>query len=246
MPPNKVRQIADTLREQILSGVYGRGRLPAGKDLAKEFGVTRDTIQKVMTRLEAEGLLESTGERGAIIRRSRIRIPGITARFDQTIEKLGYTAIERDIEKPAIVPAPAEIAEALGIAEGTSVAHRFRKQGIVQDSVEVFYRLAENFYPTTLVDGDILDLMQRDERADVLLAIKTKHHKAIARTHEDVIGRLPTTSEEDELGILTYAPVLEVRRINYAEDDTVIMVNKIIFVANYFVLGYDYAVPHWK
>jgi GntR family transcriptional regulator len=246
MPVNKVRQVADELRAQILAGAYGKGRLPAGKDLAREYGVSRDAIQKVMTRLEAEGLLESVGERGAIIRRSRIRMPGITPRFDQTIEKLGYVAAERNIGEPAIVSAPTEVAEAMGVPEGTPVAHRFRKQGIRQDETEIFYRLAENFYPTTLVDEEILALMQKDERADVLLAIRNKYNKVIARTHEDVIGRLPTTPEEDVLGILTYTPVLEIRRVNYAEDDTVIMVNKIIFVANFFVLSYDYSVPHWK
>jgi hypothetical protein len=40
--------------------------------------------------------------------------------------------------------------------------------------------------------------------------------------------------------------VLEVSRISYAEDDAVIMINKIIFVANLFVLSYDYPTGHWK
>lgn len=246
MPANKVGQIADDLRNQILSGRYGEGRLPTGKDLAKQFGASRDTIQKVMTRLEAEGLLESVGERGAIVRRSRIRMPGITPRFDQALEKLGYVSVEKNVGSPDIVPAPVEVAEAMGIPEGTPVAHRLRKQGIVQDEKDVFYRLTENFYPTTLVDEEILALMQRDERADVLLAIRNKYNKVIGSTHEDVIARLPTTPEEEALKIITYVPVLEVRRINYTEDRTVIMVNKIIYVANYFVLSYDYPVSHWK
>lgn len=246
MPANKVRKITDELRNQILSGVFGEGRLPTGQELAKRFSSTRDTIQKVVTRLEAEGLLESVGERGTVIRRSRVRMPGITPRFDLELEKLGYTAIEKNVEKPTVIPAPAEVAEAMGVPEGTPVAHRLRKQGIAQDKTEVIYRLTENFYPTTLVDEKILALMQRDERADVLLAIRDKYNKAITRTHEDVIGRLPTTPEEEALKIITYTPVLEVRRISYAEDNTVVMVNKIIFVANYFVLSYDYAVPHWK
>src|SRR5260370_36703457 len=106
MPANKVRQVADELRAQILAGAYGKGRLPAGKDLAKEYGVSRDAIQKVMTRLEAEGLLESTGERGAVIRRSRGRIPGIVPRFDQELEKLRDVAADRAGEKPALVPGP--------------------------------------------------------------------------------------------------------------------------------------------
>ena len=140
-------------------------------------------MQKVMTRIEAEGLLESVGERGSIIRRSRIRMPGITPRFDQAIEQLGYTAVEKDIEKPAIISAPVEVAEAMGIPEGTPVAHRYRKQGIVQNEAEIFYRLTENFYPTILVDDEILALMQKDKRADVLLAIRDKYNKVIARTH---------------------------------------------------------------
>ncbi len=87
--------------------------------------------------------------------------------------------------------------------------------------------------------------MQRDERYDVLLAIKEEHGQAVVRIHEDVIGRLPTTREEELLNIVTYAPVIEVQRINYAVDDTVIMVNKIIFVASHSVLSYDYPVAHW-
>ena len=249
MPERKVGQLVDALREQILAGRFGEGRLPTGKDLAKRFGASRDTIQKVLTRLEAEGLLEGIGDRGAIISRSRVRIPGLTARFDLAIQEQGYDPYEKNIDIPAVVPAPPEVARAMLVEEGTPVVRRFRVQGVKQqdgrDLIETPYRLAENFYPTTLTDDEILELMQKDERADVLKAIKDKYNKAIARTHEDVIGRLPTTREEELLKIITYAPLLEVRRINYTQDDTVIMVNKIIFVANFFVLSYDYLVPHW-
>jgi DNA-binding GntR family transcriptional regulator len=249
MPASKVGQIADDLRNQILSGVYGKGRLPTGRELAKEFGASRDTIQKVLTRLEAEGILEGVGERGAVIRRSRIRIPGLTNRFDFTIQEQGYDPFEENIDPPASVPAPPEVAKALAVKEGTPVIRRFRKQGSREgegkDTIKTIYRLAENFYPSTLVDETILEQMQKDERYDVLLAIKKKHNQAIVRVHEDVIGRLPTAHEEELLNIVTYAPVIEVQRTNYANDGTVVMFNKIIFVANYFILSYDYPVSHW-
>ncbi|SRR6266516_451688 len=153
MPANKVGQIADALRDQILAKRFGEGRLPTGKDLAKRFGVSRDTIQKVLTRLEAEGLLEGVGERGAVIRRSNVRIPGSTARFDLAIQEQGYDPFEENIDPPALVPAPLEVARALGVEEGIPVVRRFRVQGAQQqdgrDIIKTPYKLAENFYPVT-------------------------------------------------------------------------------------------------
>lgn len=244
-----VPEVAEALRERIQAGDFGRyGRLPHAGDLAKEYQVSRDTINRAIKLLQAEGYLESRGEgtRGVVISRSRVRIQGITARFDLELEKLGLIAAESNIGEPAIVPAPASVASALGISQGTSVVRRFRKQGAIQDGTVIPYRLAENFYPTTLADATFLEQMQKDERFDVILAIKERYGKAPAHVHEDVIGRLPTGQERQLLSITPQTPILEVSRVNYADDDTVIMVNKIIFVANFFVLSYDYPTGHWK
>ena len=244
-----VPEVAEALRERIQAGDFGRyGRLPPASDLAKEYQVSRDSINRAIKLLQAEGYLESRGEgtRGVVISRSRVRIQGITARFDLELQKLGLVATESNIDEPAIVPAPVQVARALGASEGIPVVRRFRKQGAIQDGTVTPYRLAENFYPTTLADAAILEQMQRDERFDVILAIREKYGKAPARVHEDVIGRLPTGLERQLLNITPQTPVLEVSRVSYAEDDTVIMVNKLIFVANLFILSYDYPTSHWK
>ncbi len=244
-----VTEVAEALRERILAGDYGQfGRLPPAVDLANQFHVSRDTVNRALKLLQAEGYLESRGEskRGVVISRSRVRIQGITARFDLELQKLGLVATESNIDEPAIVPAPPQVAKALGIAKGVPVVRRFRKQGAEQEGTVMPYRLAENFYPTTLVDESILDQMQKDERLDVILAIGEKYGKVPVRVHEDVIGRLPTNQERQLLNITPQTPVLEVGRVSYTEDDTVIMMNKIIFVANLFVLSYDYPTGHWK
>ena len=86
--------------------------------------------------------------------------------------------------------------------------------------------------------------MQQDENVNVLSAIKEIHGKNAKRVHEDVIGRLPTQDEQDLLKIVRSTPVLEVHRTYFAEDNTtVVMYCRIIFVASYFVLSYDYAAP---
>ncbi len=244
-----VTEVAEELRKRIQAGEYGqRGRLSPAGDLANEFHVSRDTINRALKLLQAEGYLESRGEnrRGVIISRSRIRIQGVTARFDQELQKFGLTPVESNIDEPAIISAPPEIASVLGVAEGTSIVRRFRKQGAQQGDTIIPYRLAENFYPTTLADKAILEQMQKDDRFDVILAIREKYGKAPVRVHEDVIGRLPTNQERQLLNITPQTPVLEVNRVNYAENGMVVMVNKIIFVANLFILSYDYPTEHWK
>jgi GntR family transcriptional regulator len=244
-----ITEITEALRERILAGDFGQfGRLPTAIDLANQFHVSRDTINRAIKLLQAEGYLESRGEgkRGVIISRSRARIQGITARFDQELQKFGLIASEADVDEPTIIPAPSEVAKALGVAKGASVIRRFRKQGAEQKGAVTPYRLAENFYSTALVDESILSQMQKDEHFDVILAIKDKYGKYPVHVHEDVIGRLPTNQERQLLNITPQTPVLEVNRISYAEDDTVIMVNKITFVANLFVLSYDYPTDHWK
>jgi DNA-binding GntR family transcriptional regulator len=243
-PDVKVDTIADAFRERILSGQYGTsGRLPSLRMLADEFGTTRETMNKVVQRLQAEGLLVSHGRAGVFVSKPRTRIPGITARFDLYLQEQGLTPIETNIDEPDIVSAPPEVAKVFGIAEDAPVVRRIRLQGTATTP----YRLAENFYPVDLAGGMILEQMRKDARFDVLLAIKEAYNKVIKRVHEDVIGRLPTSREQELLKIVRNAPVLEVQRTNYAEDDdtTVIMFNSIIFVASHFVLSYDYTTPLW-
>src|SRR5579884_3376330 len=93
-----VAEVAEFLRERILAGDFGQfGRLPPAIDLANQFHVSRDTINRALKLLQAEGYLESRGEnrRGVIISRSRIRIQGITARFDQELQKFGLTPVRQ-------------------------------------------------------------------------------------------------------------------------------------------------------
>lgn len=242
-PDVKVDDIADAFRQRILAGEYGTsGRLPSLRLLSEEYSTTRETMNKVVQRLQAEGLLVSQGRAGVFVSKPRTRIPGITARFDLYLQEQGLAPIETNIDEPAVVSVSSEVAKVFGIAEGAPVVRRMRLQGTSTTP----YRLAENFYPVDLAGGPILEHMQKDARLDVLIAIHETYGKVIKRVHEDVIGRLPTSREQEVLKIVRNAPVLEVRRTNFAEDDvTVIMFNRIIFVASHFVLSYDYTTPLW-
>ncbi len=243
-PDTKMDVIADAFRQRILDGEFGTaGRMPSLRLLAEEYGTTHETMNKVVQLLQADGLLFSKGRAGVFVNKPRTRVPGITARFDLFLQEQGLSPLEENIGEPSVVSAPADVARVLGLDEGAEVIRRLRRQGTTTTP----YRLAENYYPLTLAGGHILESMKADARLDVLLAIKEVHGKVIKRVHEDVIGRLPTSHEQELLKIVRNTPVLEVQRTNYAEDDdkTVLMFNRILFVASYFVLSYEYTTPLW-
>jgi len=71
MPANqpKYRDIADTLRGEILGGGYGVGDpFPKEFDLCDRFAVSRHTVRSALSCLEAEGLLKRNKATGTVIR----------------------------------------------------------------------------------------------------------------------------------------------------------------------------------
>jgi DNA-binding GntR family transcriptional regulator len=53
-------RVADDLRVRMANGTYPlRSFLPSQRDLAEEYGVSRDTVQRVLRDLANEGWIES-------------------------------------------------------------------------------------------------------------------------------------------------------------------------------------------
>ena len=244
-PDTKMDTLANELRERVQRGVFGTaGRLPSLRMLADEFGTTNETMNKVVQLLQAEGVLLSQGRAGVFVHPQLTRVPGLTKRFDKHLEDMGLTPVEKNIGTPAFELAPLEVAKVFEVPENTPILRRKRRQG----TSAIHYRLAENYYAPDLVDEEVLERIREDERYDVLEHIKEKHHETIKRVHDDVYARLPTPEEQEQLSIVRHTPVIEIKRISYSaqEDGSVIMYSRIIFVASYFFLSYDYSVPFWE
>ncbi|MDX3003238.1 GntR family transcriptional regulator [Kribbella solani] len=61
-------QVADALRDAIRSGELPAGtKLPAGRDLAKQWGIALMTARKALDQLRAEGLVFSQQGRGVFV-----------------------------------------------------------------------------------------------------------------------------------------------------------------------------------
>ncbi len=65
----RYRQIADDLRDAILSGRLPHGaRVPSEERLCQEHGVSRTTVRKAIDVLKGEGLVEVRAPRGTFVR----------------------------------------------------------------------------------------------------------------------------------------------------------------------------------
>lgn len=61
-------QIIEDIKFRILSGVYKTDdKIPAVRDLALEYGVNPNTVQKAFTELERDGLLQSRRTSGRYV-----------------------------------------------------------------------------------------------------------------------------------------------------------------------------------
>ncbi|VTU19311.1 FadR/GntR family transcriptional regulator [Variovorax sp. PBL-E5] len=87
-PQRLYRQIADQLRTLIAKGEFATGaRLPAERDLAKQFGVSRPSVREALIALEVEGRVEvRTGSGVYVLDRSK--------RSGTPVEVMGWGPLE--------------------------------------------------------------------------------------------------------------------------------------------------------
>jgi DNA-binding FadR family transcriptional regulator len=123
-------QIADQVRSLIAAGEFPRGsRLPAERELAKRFGVSRPTLREALIALEVEGYVdvrpgsgivvttpksaapEGSGEEGPLeILRARILIEGeIAAEAAEIMKPQEIAALEQILVAMKVADEPARV-----------------------------------------------------------------------------------------------------------------------------------------
>jgi DNA-binding transcriptional regulator YhcF (GntR family) len=92
--------VENALRERLESGAFGLNQyLPPQRELAEEYGVSRDTIQRVLRRLTEEGWLESrqgSGVKVVKVPRTRLTRTRPEARGRVSLGPLINRAFEQD------------------------------------------------------------------------------------------------------------------------------------------------------
>ncbi|MGC4911220.1 GntR family transcriptional regulator [Streptomyces cyaneofuscatus] len=128
LPP--YQQVIAHVRGQIESGALGAGALiPSDRQMAAEWGISRATAQKVIAALRAEGLVET--EHGVGTRVRELPTPRHASGHDRAASVRRSGRIYRQgeyarIVSAAVVPAPSDVAEVLGIEVGADAIKRVR------------------------------------------------------------------------------------------------------------------------
>lgn len=116
------RQVADQIRQSVLTGLAANERLPAEAELATRFGVNRHTVRSAIAALEKEGILRAEQGRGTFLNdRKRLRYPiGRRTRFSSGLEDQARTRSGKLLSSETL-PAPPHIARALSLPAGAPV-----------------------------------------------------------------------------------------------------------------------------
>ncbi len=236
MTDTKIDILAERLRERIRNGEFGTsGRIPPHRVLAEQLNTTRETVNKVVQLLQSEGLLVSR-DKSVYVRPPLIKLPAFVANFDQYIKDHGEEPVSMFLEKPDLVSMPGSIAKLMGRKEGEMVPHRLLRQGIKYPSGIVYYRLSENFYNPDLIKGEIFRGLQSDPQFNTWTAMKDTYGIEVLRSKNVAVARLATLQEQDYLEVVRGTPVLDLHRVQLAQNDLAVMVNKLVFVGSLFEL----------
>lgn len=201
-------QIANVLQARIFSGRYAPGtRLGPGHELAREFHVSGLTIRKALAVLQKDNLIETRRGLGTFVATAArpVAPTALNVFLDDILsrtEVLTTAYVEQDE-----VDAPLAVAEALGIAAGTSVVRVQRRvgYGVTPDGVWVVYFLPPDVWqrirPADLRRDTLLRLI--DDAPGLRLAggLQTVH--AVAADHETAT----------RLGVAPGAAILRVERL---------------------------------
>lgn len=207
------RQIAAALRQRIRSGDLPAGdRLPSIPALAESYGVAKQTVQRAIDQLRVDGLLITRPGSGTYVRGTRRRLNRLSrgrygarrgyhvdlaARYRQELVEVGHA------------PAPAEVAGAFGVPDGTSlVVRRYRVRTDDGQPAEIgaSWFLAPDADGTSLVEPAAFGRPLYQEVEESL-------GRRYATATDHLSARLPSRDEAESLHIRPDTPVLHLLHV---------------------------------
>src|SRR5215213_3742651 len=220
--------VAEALQRAISDKTYKPGdQLPSESELVAQFGTSRPTVRRALRELRLRGLIRTRPGKGSFVRTPSPIAITLTAEnyrryqregrrgFDAQVREQGHRPRQEIIEV-ATIPAPAEVAERLGIKAGAAVVIR-RLRFMVDDQP---VQLVSVYYDPALVAGSKLEQPVLIE--DGVHAELRRLGVQITRFVEDFQGaRLPDTDEQRLLQLPSGVPVTRNIRTAYAGDQPV-------------------------
>lgn len=216
-------RVADVLRQRIAEHEWTPGdRLPSRSQIAEECGVGENVVRRAQELLISQGVLEGRAGSGTYVAepRRRVRVVRSSAReqpggspFRADMQALGKQG-HWESRTEAKVPAPAEIAARLGIAEGDLCVRTVYE--FLADGRPV--QLSASWEPYELTAGTLVVLPEGGPHAGVGVVNRMAEiGVTVSHAVEQPEPRHATAEEASLLGIQKAALVTHIRRTYYSD-----------------------------
>jgi len=239
----KYKQIADDLRDQITAGVLPPGgQLPTEPRLADAYGASRSTVRLAVGLLIQQGLVETRQGMGTYVTEPATPITVLLSReedwrTDEPADAALPPADERANRQTTgkfqaeTTSANAEVAAALGVAEGTPVVLRRTQRYLGTEP----WSLVVSYYPMDIVHGTALEHAGRIESASLVLA---EHGHQPIGYRDDIYARMPDAIETAFFRLSSVVPVTVVSRTTY-DDSQPVQLTRYVYRADRLRLRHE-------
>ncbi|MEU2134774.1 GntR family transcriptional regulator [Streptomyces sp. NPDC018352] len=237
-------RIADELRQRIAEHVWEPGdRLPSRAQIGQECGVGENVVRRAQELLISQGVLEGRAGSGTYVAepRQRVRVVGSAREqpggspFRQDMKALRRQS-DWESRTDAKVPASAEIATRLGIAEGELCVRTTYE--FLADGKPV--QLSTSWEPYAVTGGTLVVLPEGGPHAGAgvvnrMAAIGV----TISHAVEQPEPRHATAKEASLLGIQKAALVTHIRRTYYSDEGRPVEAADIVVPAAHCEIVYE-------
>ncbi|GAA2253346.1 GntR family transcriptional regulator [Streptomyces amakusaensis] len=238
-------RIADVLRQRIAEQEWTPGdRLPSRAQIAQECGVGENVVRRAQELLISQGLLEGRAGSGTYVAEpgQRVRVVRSSARehgegspFRADMRTLGKQG-DWESRTEAKVPAPAEIAARLGVADGDLAVRTVYE--FLADGRPV--QLSTSWEPYELTAGTVVVLPEGGPHAGAGV-VNRMAEIGITVSHavEQPEPRRATAEEASLLGIQKGSLVTHIRRTYYSDQGRPVETADIVVPASLCEIVYE-------
>lgn len=243
-PKPRFAQIADVLRDRISREVYRAGEpLPSEPELAKEFDVSRITINRAVGLLRSGGLIRVRRGLGSFVRAIPVVTRNANTRFiardqgrgafDVEVRSLGMKPrSEVTVDR---VDASDLTAKLLGLEPGSEVVVRRRRFYADDEPVQI----ADSYIPATVAEE--AGITEADAGPGGSFSRLAEIGRAPVNFIEDVTCRGATPSEAKFLEMESQQPVLEVLLVASDEAGVPVSMTQHVMAGHQWRLRYEWS-----
>ena len=227
--------------------------LPPESELAAQYGVSKSTVNNAVAVLRTWGLVKVKRGTGTMVRELPLIHRNAVARYERAArERAGaHGAFDTEIRSLGLephsdtevdtIPAPADVAEALRLAEGDPVVRRNRRMFARKPGgAAVPVQIAPSYIPAEIAEGT--PLTEVDSGPGGIISRFAELGYEQVRITESVRARPGTPEEQSFLELDEDEQVIEIRHVGWTADGRPVELAVHAVPAGLWVLDYEWPV----